>query len=257
MKIANQWLGLLVLVALLCLWELVTRAGLVSPRAVPPASEVLRAGLFDLWYGDLSKQAGTTIRRIALGFGWASLIAIPVGILLGRSRTLYAAFWPLFEFLRPMPIVAVMPILIFFLGLGDRMSTTMTAIGAGWYILINTVDGIRSVDPVLIETGRTFRVARLRQLWTIYLPAAAPQIFTGLRLALGIAVIVTVVVEMASGFGGGLGSYISTNSGSFRLPEAYAGIGTVALIGYGISRLFLVLEHRLMRWHIQSKAGLQ
>lgn len=257
MKIGNQWLGVLVLFVLLCIWELVTRAGLVSPRALPPASEVVRAGVLDLWYGDLGKQAATTIRRIVLGFGWACLVAIPLGVALGRSKTLYAALWPLFEFLRPMPIVAIMPILIFFLGLGDRMSTTMTAVGAGWYILINTVDGIRSVDPVLIETGRTFQISPLRQLWTIYLPAAAPQIFTGLRLSLGIAVIVTVVVEMASGFGGGLGSYISINSGSFRLPEAYAGICTVALLGYAIARLFLLLEHRLMRWHIQSKAGLQ
>lgn len=249
--------GLIVLFALIALWEVATRTGLVSPNAVPAASSVAQAGMMELLHGDLGKDALVTIRRVLLGFAWACVVAIPLGILLGRSKILLAALGPLFEFLRPMPVVAVLPILIFFLGLGDRMSLTMIGIGSGWYILFNTIDGIRGVDPVLGETGRTFQVSRLRQLWTIYLPAAAPQIFTGLRLALGIAVIIAVLVEMASGFGGGLGSYIATNGGSFRLAEAYAGICMVALIGYVVARLFLLIEQRVMRWHIQAGARLQ
>jgi len=257
MGVGKGGLGLVVLFALLALWEITTRTGIVSPNAVPAASDVAYSGMMELWYGDLGKDALVTVRRVMLGFGWASIVALPLGIALGRSKILLAALGPLFEFLRPMPVVAVLPILIFFLGLGDRMSLTMIGIGSGWYILFNTIDGIRGVDPVLGETGRTFQVSRLRQLWTIYLPAAAPQIFTGLRLALGIAVIIAVLVEMASGFGGGLGSYISTNGGSFRLAEAYAGICMVALIGYAAARLFLLVEQRIMRWHIQARARLQ
>jgi ABC-type nitrate/sulfonate/bicarbonate transport system permease component len=111
------------------------------------------------------------------------------------------------------------------------------------------MDGARGIDPVLIETGRTFRISRRRQFFTIVLPAAAPRTFTGLRVGLGIAVIVTVVVELISGFAGGLGDYIGQLEGALRTPEAYAGIAVIALIGYVLGQALLGVEHRLMAWH--------
>jgi ABC-type nitrate/sulfonate/bicarbonate transport system permease component len=247
--------GIAVLLALLCLWEAVTRLGWVSAQVLPPASEVLQTGFSELLHGRLGTDALTTLVRLLTAFFFATLIATPLGILLGLSKSAFEALWPLIEFMRPMPVIAIMPIAIYFLGLGNKMSVTVTAIGAGWLILINTMDGIRAVDPVLIETGRTFHISKMRRLFTILLPAAAPQIFTGLRLGLGIAVIITVVVELASGFGGGLGAYISISSGSFALPGAYAGICLVGVLGYAVARLFLAVEQRVMGWHSGAKAS--
>jgi ABC-type nitrate/sulfonate/bicarbonate transport system permease component len=254
MTLPRHWMGIAVLLGLLCIWEAVTRLGWVSGLVLPPASEVAQAIGSELVHGSLGVDALTTIRRLLTAFFFAAIFAIPLGIALGLSRSIAAALGPLIEFLRPMPVVAVMPIAIYFLGLGNRMSVTVTAVGAGWLVLINTMDGIRAVDPVLVETGRTLRISKFRQLTTILLPAAAPQIFTGLRLALGIAVIITVVVELASGFGGGLGAYISISSGSMQVSDAYAGIALVGLIGYAVARLFLIFEQRVMRWHIHSKS---
>ncbi len=162
---------------------------------------------------------------------------------------LYAALEPVIEFLRPMPVIAVLPLAVLMLGLGDGMAYAVIAFGSGWVVLLHAMDAIRSIDPVLIDTGRTFQVSRTRQFLTIILPAAAPQTFTGLRVGLGNAVIVTVVVELISGFGGGLGDYIGEEQGALRTPEAYAGIVLIGLLGYGMGQLFLLAEARVLGWH--------
>ena len=114
-------------------------------------------------------------------------------------------------------------------------------------ILLNTYGGVRGIDPVLVDTGRTFNVSRLRALWQIVFPAALPSILTGMRISLGIALIVSVVAEMISG-NSGIGYFILDMQRVFRVPEMFAGIFTLGLLGYLINFAFLRVEGHFLRW---------
>jgi ABC-type nitrate/sulfonate/bicarbonate transport system permease component len=251
LKIVQRLSGVLFLVGLLVAWETIARLGLVTPDQLPAPSAIAHAMVTELLQGDLAIEFLRTMRRLVIGYAIAVILGTLAGFALGRWRLLYAATEPIIEFFRPLPVIAVLPVAVLMLGLGDAMAYSVIAFGSGWVVLLHAMDGVRGIDPVLIDTGRTFQVSGLRQFSTIILPAAAPQTFTGLRVALGNAVIVTVVVELVSGFGGGLGGYIGEEQGASRTPEAYAGIILVAVLGYGIGRLFGVFEGSMLRWHRQ------
>jgi sulfonate transport system permease protein len=245
----GRFTGLACLACLVALWQLLAYFGFVTPQQLPAPSVIAVAGWNDIVDGDMPGQVWLTAQHLIISFALASVIGVPVGFALGRAQLLHAALEPLIEFLRPMPVIAVLPIAVLILGLGNMMIYSVIAFGAGWVILLHAMDGARGIDPVLIETGRTFRIPRMRQFFTIILPAAAPQTFTGLRVGLSIAVIITIVVELVSGFAGGLGDYIGTLEGALRTPEAYACIIIVSLIGYALGESLLLAEHRLMAWH--------
>jgi len=249
MKRLSGLLGLAVFLAIIGIWEAAARLGLVTPEQLPAPSSIIYALVSEFRDGNLAVEVGRTARRLTLAFVIAGVVCIPAGFALGRWELLHAAFRPLIEFLRPMPVIAILPIAVFLFGLGDGMVVSVIAFASGWVVLLHAMDGIRSVDPILIDTGTTFQISGPRQFFTIVVPAAAPHVFTGLRLGLGTAVIVTVVVEFASGFGGGLGNYIDVSQGALRIPETYAGVGLIGLLGYLIGQVFLFAEHRLMAWH--------
>jgi ABC-type nitrate/sulfonate/bicarbonate transport system permease component len=253
MKLLNQWPGVVLLFALLAFWETAARLGWMTPEQLPAPTVIFKAGIDGFRNDDLAVEVLTTARRLVISYLLAVVVAIPAGFALGRWRLAYAAFGPLIEFLRPMPVVAILPIAAFMLGLNDRMCFTVIAFSSGWIVLLHAMDGLRGVDPVLVDTGRTFGVSGLRQFFTILLPAASPNVFTGLRLGLGIAVVITVVVELATGFDGGLGAYVATSQGSMLVPETYVGIFLIGLLGYAIGQTFLAFEGRMMRWHRGSR----
>jgi ABC-type nitrate/sulfonate/bicarbonate transport system permease component len=241
--------GLACLLAIIAVWELTARLGLVTPQQLPAPSTIAIAGWNDIVDGDMPGQVWLTAQHLFGGFILAAVVGVPLGFVLGRTRLLYAALEPMIEFLRPMPVIAILPIAVLIMGLGNMMIYSVIAFGAGWVILLHAMDGARGIDPVLIETGQTFRVPRMRRFLTIILPAATPQTFTGLRIGLSIAVIVTVVVELVSGFAGGLGDYIGTLEGALQTSVAYAGIVIISLIGYLLGESLLLVEGRLMAWH--------
>jgi ABC-type nitrate/sulfonate/bicarbonate transport system permease component len=153
----------------------------------------------------------------------------------------------LIEFLRPMPSVAIIPVAILLLGIGDGMIVAVTVYASLWPILINTIDGVKQIDPVLVQTGRVFGLSPWRLLRSIILPAASPYIVTGLRISLAIALILVTTAEMIAGWRG-LGFYILDEERSLRNSHMYAGIIVVSLLGYFLNRLFLLMEARMMRW---------
>jgi ABC-type nitrate/sulfonate/bicarbonate transport system permease component len=249
LKIAQRFSGALFLTGLLVAWETIARLGVVTPDQLPAPSAIVRAMVTEIFHGDLAIEFLRTTRRLLVGYAIAAILGTLAGFGLGRWRLLYAAAEPMIEFLRPLPVIAVLPVAVLMFGLGDGMAYSVIAFGSGWVVLLHAMDGVRGIDPILVDTGRTFQVSGWRQFSTIILPAAAPQTFTGLRVALGNAVIVTVVVELVSGFGGGLGDYIGEEQGALRTPEAYAGIVLVAVLGYGVGKLFGLFEGNLLRWH--------
>jgi ABC-type nitrate/sulfonate/bicarbonate transport system permease component len=243
-----------VLLALLLLWELASRAGWVPVRFFPPVSEILATFFRTVAEGVLAAHLGMTLARMTAGGIIALAVGIGLGLAMGYRESLYRTFRPLAEFLRPMPPVAIIPALILLLGIGDEMKVAVIAFGCIWPILLNTVDGVRGVHPILLEVARNFRFSHGETLRKIILPAALPQIMAGLRVSLAIAFILSLVSEMV-GSTNGLGFFILFAQRSFRVREMYAGIVLLAITGYALNAGFLRVEGRILAWH-RASAGL-
>jgi ABC-type nitrate/sulfonate/bicarbonate transport system permease component len=242
-----NWLGWLVFAGLLLLWEYGARSNPKLQFYIPPVSQILRALGHMLASGQIAGHLLSTLGRFLGGYLMAALLAVSLGVLLGYFRFAYSLVATLIEFLRPMPSVAIIPVAVLTLGIGDAMIVAVTVYATLWPMLVNTIDGVRHIEPTLIDTARTFGLRRRAILWRIVLPAASPYIVTGLRISLSIALILVTTAEMIAG-SRGLGFFILDQERSFNSGNMYAGIVVVAVLGYALNRLFLVLEAQAMRW---------
>lgn len=173
---------------------------------------------------------------------------ILIGLLMGTFRVIYNLLEPITEFLRPIPSPAYVPIAILFLGIDDAMKIFMIAFASYFPVLLNTYSGVRSVDPIQIQTARTFGVEGRRLLWQVVLPSASPYIFTGMRISLAVALIVMVISEMVAA-SNGIGYFILAAQRGFEIREMFAGVFTLGVVGYALNRVFLAIEARVLRWH--------
>jgi ABC-type nitrate/sulfonate/bicarbonate transport system permease component len=242
------WAGLGVLAACLLAWEAWSHWRGDLSAYFPPASRVLATLAQSLASGELTGHIAATMKRFAEGYALAAILAVGAGLCLGLTRWLYNAFEPLIELLRPMPSPATIPIAILFLGIGDEMKVAVTVYACFWPILLNTMDGVRSVDRVLFATAATFRLSPWARFWKVVLPAAAPQIVTGLRVSLAIALILVTTSEMVVS-NDGLGYYVLESQRTFQMPQMYAAVVALGVIGYALNRLFLAADARIMAWH--------
>jgi len=243
----RRWPGFLLFVLILLAWECASAFNWVDQVSIPRVSAIAQAWAASVQDGQLPAAVGPTLGRICCGFAVAALVAVPLGLAMGSFALVYRLIEPLTEFVRPIPAAAYIPVAILFLGIGDEMKIFVVALACLFPILLNTYGGVRGVDPVLIDTGRTFGVPRLKALRQIVLPAALPSILTGMRISLGIALIVAVVAEMIAG-NSGIGYYILDMQRSFRIPDMFAGIFTLGLVGFIINFAFLKLEQHFLRW---------
>ena len=240
--------GALVLFALL---EALTRAELVNPTYLPPASAVVATTAGILVDVEFLVAAGGTLAAWALGLLLATAIAVPIGVVLGSSWRGYLASTTAIELLRPIPSVALIPLAILLLGRGLDMRVALVAYASLWPILLNTVYGVRDVDPVARDTARAFGFGGLATLWRVSLPSAAPFVYTGARIAAAVALIVTVSAELvAGGSSPGIGTWMLERSQPGVDRELmYAGIVVAGLLGIGIDALMVAGERRLFGWH--------
>jgi ABC-type nitrate/sulfonate/bicarbonate transport system permease component len=244
---ARRWPGFLLIVALLLLWELASAERWIDQVSMPRVSTIAYSWLENMSGGALLQSLAPTLWRIGVGFGLATLVAVPLGLLMGSVPFVYRLLEPITEFVRPIPSSAYIPVAILFLGIDNEMKIFVVFLACLFPILLNTYSGVRAIDSVLIDTGRTFGVSWLRALWSIVLPASLPSILTGMRISLGISLIVAVVAEMIAG-SSGIGYFILDMQRVFRVPEMFAGIFTLGILGFGINFLFLKAEGYLLRW---------
>jgi len=199
--------GWLVFGLFLLLWECGSRSSPKLQLYLPPISQIIAALSGLIVSGQIAPHLLTTGRRFLEGYLLAAAIAVTAGVALGYFRIAHSLLEMLIEFLRPMPSVAIIPVAILFLGIGDSMIVAVTVYASLWPILVNTIDGVRRIERTLIDTGRTFGLGRRPMLWQIVLPAASPYIVTGLRISLSIALILVTTAEMIAG-SRGLGFFI-------------------------------------------------
>jgi ABC-type nitrate/sulfonate/bicarbonate transport system permease component len=243
----RTWLGPCVLILLVLLLELGTRAGWVNAVLVPPPSAVAQRVFTVVAAGSFLEPLGRTMVLLVVAYAIGCVLAIALGVLMGRFRPVHGLLEPLVEVLRPLPKPALLPPLMLFLGLGDTMKITAVALGVFFPVLINTIQGVRGVDPVLVDVARTFGHSRAALLWKVVLPSALPLVLAGMRIALGIALVLVVIAEMMAGTGG-IGYLIIDLQRSFRIVDMYAWVVILALLGYALNEVFVRIERRAIHW---------
>lgn len=246
--VASKLNGLMFLAALLVLWELITQAGWISPLIVPPFSRIVCIFYDLVCSGQIPLQILTSMKRAAAGYLLAAAVCIPLGIAMGLWPRVYDCFEVIVEILRPIPPPVVIPVALLFFGLEDRMKIFVIFFSCAWPILLNTLDGVRHVDPVLLATARTFGLSYGKMIWQVIVPASAPQIMTGLRVSLPITLILVVVSEMV-GSTDGIGYFVLDAQRRFKIAQMYAGMLTLAILGYSINQLFDLVHRWLLAWH--------
>jgi ABC-type nitrate/sulfonate/bicarbonate transport system permease component len=245
-------LGWVVVIALLALWQVY--ASTADLLYLSPFTDAISATWSLATTSTLTSDVLPSVGRFLAGYAIGCAVGVAVGVPVGYIRSLEPWVRPVLEFLRSLPAPAIVPIAILLLGATSWTRIAVIAFGTCWAVLLNAIDGARGVDPLLIDTGRINRLGTLEILRRIVLPAAMPQIFAGLRIALGIALIVMVFSEMIASTSG-LGFYILTSQRRFLVPETYGGVLLIGLIGWAFSVLFLNVERRVLSWHVGRLGG--
>ncbi|MEU2335555.1 ABC transporter permease [Streptomyces sp. NPDC013172] len=242
-------LGLLGAAAAFGICEAVSRAGIVRRSYLPPASEVLVRAVRLAGDRDFLDGIGVTLRAWALGLGLACALAVPLGLLLGTVPVVEAATRAVLEFLRPLPSVALIPLVSLLLGSGTRTEVTLIAYASLWPVLFNTVHGLGETDPLARDTLRAFGFGRLAVLLRVELPATAPFIAAGVRISAAVALIVAVATEILSGFGQGLGIFIAqAQTATDGTRDVLAGVVWAGVLGLAINGALVGAERRLFAW---------
>jgi len=242
--------GVILIVLLLCFWQF-SALYIMDTPTWPPVTRIFTAWYENVADGTLEKHLLATFWRQMLGYFLAVALGISLGVAIGYYRVLYNLLEPLIEVFRPIPGPAYLPVLVLFVGIGHEMKVVLIMVASLFPILLNTYGGVRSIDPVQFDTARTLGLTTLQTLREVVLPAASPQILTGMRISLAISLILAILSEMIVS-NDGLGYFTLLAERTFKVPDMYAGIFTLALFGYVLNRLFLIGESRLTRWHQES-----
>lgn len=250
--------GVIGVVALICVAEAAGRLGVIPTAQFPLASTVLieAAALAadPTFLGDVA----TTFGGWALGLLVTVAVAVPLGLLLGSVPPIESALRPMIEFLRPIPSVALIPLATFIFSERLELKVAVILYASTWPILINTIYGLREVDPVAKETLRTFGFGPLSVLWRVSLPSTAPFIATGIRVAAAIALILAVTAELMSSGDGGIGSFIIlAGSSPDGVKLTAAAVVWAGLLGLLTNGAFVWTERRIFRWHTAKTGGAQ
>jgi ABC-type nitrate/sulfonate/bicarbonate transport system permease component len=229
------------------LWEAAVRAGMLDARFFPPPSSVL-ATLYDLFVnGPIVRHTLTTVVRVLAGFGIGAAAGLGSGLILGTAHPLRAALEPTISALYVIPKVAILPLVMLIFGLGEASKIAIVAIATFFIVVINTTAAVVGVEPIYVEAGRAFGAKRLRMFRHVLLPGALPVIVTGLRLALGTALIVVIAAEFVA-TQEGIGYFIWHAWNTLRPEEMFAGFIVIAGLGIASYALIRWVGRRIMPW---------
>jgi NitT/TauT family transport system permease protein len=233
----------------LLLWELAPRLGLVDKVFLPPFSVV--AGAFgDLAAsGELWNHASASLSRALTGFAVAIAIAIPLGVAIAWYRPVAEFVNPILELLRNTAALALLPVFVLVLGIGETSKVALVIYASTFPILLNTISGVRTVDPLLVKSALSLGLTPIRLFQKVILPAAVPTIFTGIRMAAASSILVLIAAEMV-GAKAGLGYLITASQYNFQIPKMYAGIIAISILGLVFNGILILAERRLSRWRV-------
>jgi NitT/TauT family transport system permease protein len=257
-------IGMVVPLLAIALWQWVAWAGLVNPQVLPaplavwrkwveyllPLQPMTGEGGWLAWAlsGELVVDTAASLYRVVVGFAIGAGLALPLGLSMGASASVYAWFNPLVQILRPIPPIAYIPLAILWFGLGDPPAVFLIALGAFFPVLMNTIAGVRQVDGIYLRAARSLGAGRATMFLRVILPAAVPYILSGVRIGIGTAFIVVIVSEMIA-VNSGLGYRILEAREYFWSDKIIAGMVSIGMLGLAIDLGMNRLNNHLLRWH--------
>jgi ABC-type nitrate/sulfonate/bicarbonate transport system permease component len=236
---------------LLAGWQIAASWQLVMPFLLPPPSAVLRWIADDVLSGTLVTNIALTLYRTLMGFALAAIIGVAIGILMTRMVSVRWFFDPILSFGLPLPKVALLPVFMLWFGLFDTSKILMVAFSACFQIVISTWHGTQGVERELLWSARSLGATDRELLWEIVLPAALPQILTGLQIAMPICLIVVLITEMQMG-GQGLGDSMLAAARYAKTAGVFAGIIEIGAVGLCVIKLMELIRRRLLAWHQET-----
>jgi ABC-type nitrate/sulfonate/bicarbonate transport system permease component len=237
----------LVVAALLAIWETIARSGLWSPLLFPPLARIFNELISFLTKADSLLEAWISLQRVFAGFALAAAAGVTLGMLMGRSRLVGETLEPLFSGTYAVPKLALFPVFIFVFGIGSLSKVALVFLECLYPIVIVTSQGSRHVSRVLLWSAQNMGASRGATLVRVVVPASAPFIFAGLRIALPIALIVVVITEMVSS-ADGLGYRVIYSLSSLKTDRMLAVVVVIAALGWALDRLLVMLRNRLVYW---------
>ena len=241
----------IVILLLLILWEIAPRMGLVDSTFFPPFSKVAESWWGLVISGDLYAHFQASILRSLFGFGLAILVSIPLGLIIGWYPLASELLNPVLEVFRNTAALALLPVFILLLGIGETSKVSIVFFACTFPIHLNTINAVRNVDPLLIKAAKSLALPSYRLFYKVILPASIPTIFTGIRMAGSSSILVLIAAEMV-GAKEGLGYLINYSQQNFQIPQMYAGIITISLLGVAINYLLVSLERKFSSWKTNS-----
>ncbi len=233
--------------ALVGVWELLSRNGVLNPAYFPPATQVAGVVVHGLSAGELVPHLNATLARLLSAFTLAAAPGLAVGVAMGLWGTVRRMADPYVALLYPIPKVALLPLMLILFGVGERAFVFTGALTAFFQVVVSTMDGIRQVDPVLLEVGRNYGARGFQLFRKVVLPAALPGILTGLRLGLGLTLVTVVAVEFAIAKSG-LGHVVWASWQTLSTPRMYAAFVVVGFLGLLLTRGLKRVQDRLLAW---------
>ena len=242
--------GLAGLTTLVLIWEFAPRLGLVDSYFIPPLHVVLQEWWGMALDGELWKHIRASLVRSAVGFGLAIAIAIPLGAVIAWYRPVREFFTPVLEIFRNTAALALLPVFMLLLGIGETSKIAIVLYACFFPILLSTISGVATVDPQLLRSARVLGLSPIATFRKVVFPAAVPTIFTGVRISGAAAILVLIAAEMI-GATAGLGFLINYAQYNFLIPKMYAAIITTSLLGVAVNYALVALERRFSRWRPQ------
>lgn len=241
-----------VIALFLAVWETAPRFGLVDEVFLPPFSVVLDAFVELVRTGEMWNHVSTSLTRSLAGFGLALIAAVPVGIAIAWYKPVADFLNPILELFRNTAALALLPVFVLVLGIGETSKVALVVYASFFPILLNTITGVRTVEPLLIKSAVSLGFSPIGLFQKVILPAALPSIFTGLRMAASSSILVLIAAEMV-GARAGLGYLITAAQQNFQIPNMYAGILAISLVGLTFNGVLVTLERRLSRWRVRTE----
>jgi NitT/TauT family transport system permease protein len=237
-----------VILVLLGLWELCSRVEVIPQRSMPPVTVILQSFVEDVQHTEIWSAVLATMGAWAIGLVVVVLVAVPLGLVLGMSSVAYRAVVPTLDFVRTIPSIAALPVLLFLYGVGIRLIVTLVVLAAVWPLLIQTIYGAHDIDPVSRDTARVYGLGRVASFFRVTLPGSMPYIVTGLRISAVVALLVAVGASLIIG-GAGLGEQIWDAQRNGLSSLMYARILLASLLGLAVTFGLVAIERRVLQWH--------
>ena len=243
----HPWVSLTSFIVILCVWEIVSRMRWIPPLFLPAPSEILLEGWGMLKTGVIFNHVLASLSRILLGFSIACIAGVLIGILIGFFSIPEAIGNPLIAATFPIPKIAILPLLILWLGIGEPPKVAVIALGVFFPMVINVYTGVKNVDPLLIKAALSLGSNRTRVIRKVILPGILPMVFAGMKLGIGIALLLVVAAEMVAA-DAGIGFMILTAADLMQTKKLMVGLIILSLLGIFFSWLFQKLERLLIPW---------